>query len=58
MFLTGLYMRLPTLEDPPPDSEVGDIDEEQAIQIIRYAVDHGVDYLDTAWGYHNEKAKY
>ena len=50
-------MRLPTLDDPPPDSEVGNIDEEQAIQIIRYAVDHGVDYLDTAWGYHNEKSE-
>lgn len=43
-------MRLPTLS-------TGEIDEEQAINIIRYAVDHGVNYLDTAYGYHQGKSE-
>jgi hypothetical protein len=38
-------MRLPTKAD-------GSIDEERGIKQVRYAIDHGVNYVDTAWPYH------
>ena len=38
-------MRLPTTED-------GTIDEKRATLQVRYAIDHGVNYVDTAWPYH------
>ncbi|WP_406661624.1 aldo/keto reductase [Methanolobus sp. ZRKC3] len=38
-------MRLPMKED-------GMIDEERATKQIRYAIDSGVNYVDTAWPYH------
>ena len=50
-------MRLPTVAEPKPDSDVGNIDEQQAISLIRYAVDHGVNYIDTAYNYHGGKSE-
>lgn len=39
-------MRLPTKKD------YNDIDEEATYEMVKYAIDHGINYFDTAWGYH------
>ena len=43
-------MRLPVNED-------GSIREEEAIRMIRDAIDHGVNYVDTAYPYHNRMSE-
>jgi predicted aldo/keto reductase-like oxidoreductase len=43
-------MRLPALED-------GTTDEDRAITQIRYAIDNGVNYMDTAWNYHGGESE-
>lgn len=44
-------MRLPTI------GERGPIDEEKAREIIEYVYEHGVNYFDTAYRYHNGESE-
>ncbi len=46
-------MRLPTLKDG--ENEV--IDRARAIAMVRHAIDSGVTYVDTAYGYHNGESE-
>ena len=39
-------MRLPT------KTGYNDIDEEATYEMVKYAIEHGINYFDTAWGYH------
>lgn len=45
-------MRLPLISRDP---EI--IDENEATRMIRHAIDKGVNYIDTAWPYHNEESE-
>lgn len=40
-------MRLPVI-----DGNDSVIDEEATAQMVAYALDQGINYFDTAWGYH------
>ena len=43
-------MRLPVNEDST-------INEEETLKMIDYAIKNGINYFDTAWGYHNGESE-
>jgi len=43
-------MRLPTRDNKPMS---GEVDEKESTRLIRHAIDRGVNYIDTAYPYHN-----
>ena len=45
-------MRLPLMQDGS-----GEVDEAQVNEMVRYAAEHGVNYYDTAYPYHNGKSE-
>lgn len=45
-------MRLPLKDDDP-----GNVKEEESIKLIRYAIDNGINYVDTAYNYHKGKSE-
>src|SRR5512146_827264 len=47
-------MRLPTIGNDPHQSK---IDEAEAIRMIRHSIDAGVNYVDTAYPYHNGESE-
>jgi predicted aldo/keto reductase-like oxidoreductase len=47
-------MRLPTLDGTPQSEK---IDEPETIRMIRHAIDEGVNYIDTAYPYHNGRSE-
>jgi predicted aldo/keto reductase-like oxidoreductase len=47
-------MRLPVVENSTND---GEIDEIKTAEIIELAFKNGINYFDTAWGYHNGESE-
>ena len=47
-------MRLPTVKNEEGDAV---IDRAEAIRMVRYAIDHGLNYVDTAYGYHGGESE-
>ena len=42
---------------PVIDGDDGLIDEKKTEEMVDYAMAHGVNYYDTAWGYHDGKSE-
>jgi predicted aldo/keto reductase-like oxidoreductase len=50
-------MRYPTVERETPEGVRRFIDEAKAEELIDFAMTHGVNYFDTAWGYHQGESE-
>ncbi|MGB4185979.1 MAG: aldo/keto reductase, partial [Caldicoprobacterales bacterium] len=50
-------MRLPLEVQPDGTTDPSKIDEQEAIKMIHYAIDNGVNYFDTAYPYHGENSE-
>lgn len=53
--LSGLGMG--TMRLPVINNENGKIDEAETQRMVAYAMEHGVNYYDTAWGYHEGQSE-
>lgn len=42
---------------PVKDKDYSAIIEEEAVKLVRYGIDNGINYLDTAWNYHRENSE-
>ncbi len=40
-----------------PVDDSNEILKDEAIEIVRYGIDHGINYIDTAWPYHQGKSE-
>jgi len=45
-------MRLPIIGE-----DYSNVDEDEAVKMIRYGIEHGINYIDTAYGYHGGKSE-
>ena len=45
-------MRLPCI-----DGDDSKIDENKTYEMVKYAIENGINYFDTAWGYHNGQSE-
>ena len=42
-----------TMRLPLNSQNEADIDEAASAEMVEYAINHGINYFDTAWGYHS-----